>query len=1037
MEPETDSSNDSEIDFSWLKSDQFRRFEQAREDLTSIWKCGATPDLLMVLQRQLLAVLDDLCDPDAVLSNLSRFVLASRSPIGLLSLFERDESSLPSLLKVFETGQALANGLINDPECFDLMRASDGQPAQRKYLVDELVAEVLSFDSSAQAAAAIRKFSLREIIRIAYGEFVRGLNPDQVGRQLAYVADAALESALQFVSRELSETMGQPQRIDGASPKVSIIGLRNLGGEEATYAEPLQVLFLYDAIDNKNPAHRQYYETLAHRIIALIASDDEKTFGFRVDLSLGPFRKSSLICGIDEAIQELEIKNRTWQRMTFIKSRPSAGDSDLGAEFLKRLSPWIYRKFISRSDFNDIRSLRHKLQRRATSENETESSTLIHQDVLNSPGGRRDIELVVQFLQLMHGGDLEVVRAGNTNDAIIALEKTGCLLHEEAELLAGNYARLCRLQHQLSMLFGGDTTILPTDPAMCKQLAWRLGIRDEPQNQGDLDKFLQQLSEAFAVNRTIINHLISETPDNSDEESFKGAIETELVLDPDADPELIQETLSAHGLESPKKAMEDLIALSNESVRFLSPRRCRHFLAMLAPSLLEEISKTPYPDATLQSLVAVADSLGAKATLWELMRANRPTLQLVVRLCAAAPYLTGILTNNPGMIDELIDSLLMNRLPSTDRLDAQSIELCRGAADIDLILHGFKNSCHLTVGVRDILNLEPIEATHRALSDTAEACLRRIIAHERESLVEQFGDPMLETGEPAELIPIALGKLGGREPNYHSDLDLIFLYSGEGTTKRRVGGRRTTTTNRHFFNALANQVVTKINRVTENGQLYELDGRLRPTGDEGTLAVSIGDFVKQFKQDLAPLWKRLALCKARCIAADRDCRKSVTKELRSALTMTRWHTQMAGEIQTMRRRMEETASPENLKRGVGGTVDVEVIAQMLTLKHAADEPSIIRTGTFESLETLASAGFLSDEQAITLSNNYQTLRGIEARLRLLNTSNRHELPESVESMRRLAFLLGETDPEMVRAQAKQARHSNRVIFDSIFDSSTT
>ncbi|MGB7346623.1 MAG: glutamate-ammonia-ligase adenylyltransferase, partial [Pirellulaceae bacterium] len=681
----------------------------------------------------------------------------------------------------------LANYLIEDPEGFDLMRASDGLPAQRRYLVDELISEMRTVDDHARATHTIGNFIKREMVRIAYGEFVRSMSPDQAGRQLAWVADAALESALEYSLRICGQEHDQPQRIDGELPRLTVIGLGNFGGQELSYASLLEIVFLYDAIDEKNPSHQEFYRQVANRTVGLVSSHLEESpgLGFRCELGRGPYRDESLICGVDEAVDVLETKNRTWQRMAFAKSRVVAGDTEVGEAFISRIQPWIYHRFMSQSDFDDVRTLRRKLERRAakpigSSAIESRQSA----DVLLSAGGRRDIELTVQFLQLFHGGDSPTVRVGNTVDAIVALEKDGCLLHAEAELLAANYARLCRLHHQLSVMFGRNTSHLPVDEALFNRVAWRLGVRDEQGENGDGDRFAQQLSEALSMNCTVINHLMIDAPDDGDDDQIVGGasdqVETELVLDPDASPALIQSALSQHGLTDALAAMENLSALSRESVAFLSPRRCRHFLAAIAPKLLKEISKTPYPDRTLQSLVEVTDSLGAKATLWELLGANPPTMDLMVRLCSSAAYLRNILIRNPGMIDELVDSLLMNRLPSGDRLDAQSIELCRGAADVDLILQGFKNSAHLTIGVRDILDKESVEATHRALADTAEACLRRVIENEQAALAAQLGDPVGEDGEPAELIALALGKFGGREPNYHSDLDVIFFVFSKG-----------------------------------------------------------------------------------------------------------------------------------------------------------------------------------------------------------------------------------------------------------------
>lgn len=1018
-----EDSTQPQSDFDWIDAARFKQVEQAKSNLALIWECGATEDLLGMLRDRLLRHFDQLVDLDAAVANLSRFVRASRSPTALLALFERDAEALPSLLQVFATSQTLANRLIADPSSFDLLRASDGQPAERRYLVDELVAQLAALDRSSRAAVTIRKFVSQEMVRIAYGEFVRELSPDKVGRQLAFVADAVIEASLRFVTDRLDERREPPRLADGSVPEITVIGLGKLGGEEMGYTSAMKLVFLYDRIERNNPWHREYYETLVREIVALLSPVGPQALGLEIDLRAGPkYDVGAPICSVAEAGRIYETSGRTWHRMQFVKARVVAGSKGLGESFLRRLQPWVYRRFLSRSDLDEIRTLRHKLERRA------EQKGVSAHDVSGDPGGRDDLEMTVQFLQLLHGGDLASVRCGNTNDSIVALERAGCLTHQEATLLLENYARLCRLQHQLSVMFDRRGGSLPDDPALRGRLAWQLGIRAKDASGGDTERFDALLCETFEVNQKMINHLMLDAP-HQDEEV---PVESELLLDPEPDPEIVEQTMTKHGFSDPRRAMEDLVALSSETVPYLSPHRCRHFLASLAPKLLVEISRTPDPQDALTSLVEVTDSLGGKATLWELLGAHQPTLELVVRLCATTPYLSGILTRNPGMIDELMDSLLMNRLPSANRLDAHSMELCRGAADIELILHGFKNSAHLNIGVREMLGKEAIEETHAAIADTAEACVRRMIEHEQEILAQQYGDPVNEKAEPAELVTLALGKFGGREPNYHSDLDAIFLYTAEGETQRRVGGHRSTMTNQRFFNQLSRRVIDRINHHGTNGRLFELDSRLRPPGDEGRTALSIEDFLRQFSQGIAPLWQRLALCRGRAISGSADQRAKMDQAIVNVLRETKWHAGMTAELIEMRERMEETASPENLKRGTGGTVDVEFVAQMLTLRHAHESPEIIRRGTTSCLAALAEAGHLSDEQSMRLIAGYRTLRRIEANLRLMNTPARHELPEDEHSLRNLAFLMNEPDADLIQTQCVQARKSNRAVFDAVF-----
>ncbi|MCA9136496.1 MAG: hypothetical protein KDB00_07050 [Planctomycetales bacterium] len=1035
MQPPTSSSTDRHSNndppnlpsFEWIDPTRVTHWPTTRHHLASIWRCGAPPDLLDMLRVRLQRHIGDIVDIDATISNLDRFIGASRSPTSLLSLFERDEAALSALLQVFATSQTLANRLIADPESFDLMRASDGQPAERKFLVDELVAELKSIESSNRAALAIRKFTSREIVRIAYGEFVRDLSPDHVGQQLAYVADAVLEASLQFVIRRLIDKLGLPRRIDGQPVQIAIIGLGHLGGTEMGYGNPLELLFLYDAIEEKNESHQEFVQQVVADVTALIGSEDAAALGISIDTSFRPLGEETVIGSSDVTARQLESEGRTWQRIALAKARVVAGHHALGKEFLNRLEPWIYRRFMSRRDFADIRSLRRKLQRRF------ESQDSDGDDITTASGGRHDIELMIQFLQLLHGGEIKSVRIENTAEAISALEREGCLTHQEASLLAKGYARLCRLQHQLSVMNGRYTSCLPNNDSMRRRLAWHLGVRDSEGRFGDLERFQSQLQETFELNRKVLNHLMVEAPSDDSDSADDFALETELVLDPSPDAELVRETLIRHNLRDPERAMTDIRSLATESVRFLSRRRCHHFFASLAPDLLGEISETPDPDRTLRTLAEVADSIGGKSSLWELLGTNRATMQLMVRLCAATPYLSDILIEMPGMIDELIDSLLMDRLPSAERLDARSIDLCRRATDIDVVLHGFKNSAHLMIGVRDILGKESVQATHQSLSDTAEACLRRVAEYEQEQLAARFGDPIGSDGQAAELIAVALGKFGGREPNYHSDLDVVFLYTEDGQTQRRVGGPRKTITNAQFFNQLTSAVVARINHAGEYGRLYELDGRLRPTGEEGVLAVSIEQFTGRFNRGMAPLWQRLALCKSRVVSGSRHVRRRVSETLLAILGQTTWRPSMNNEIRDLRLRMQETASEENFKRGVGGTVDVEFIAQKLMLQHVGSNPGIFASGTIASLQRLADADLLAGDHARRLMDNYRTLRRVEANLRLMDFSARHELPDDPSKMRDLAYLMGETDPKMIEALVQQARSSNRELFDLLFD----
>jgi glutamate-ammonia-ligase adenylyltransferase len=662
-------------------------------------------------------------------------------------------------------------------------------------------------------------------------------------------------------------------------------------------------------------------------------------------------------------------------------------------------------------------------------------------------------------LQLLNGGALPEVRSGNTLDAIARLEKAGSLTPDERTKLEDNYNMLRKLEHRLQIMFDLKTHVLPSSRDELARLAVRMGYTPT-RHKTALEAFQDDYARRTRQNREMLDHLLH----NAFPGDGAAEPEVDLVNDPDPTPERIQEVLGRYPFADIPTAYQNLMALANEKIRFLSTRRCRHFLAAIAPRLLGAIARTPEPDTTLVNLSRVSDSLGGKAALWELFSFNPPSLELYVRLCAACPYLADILTSNPGMIDELMDSLLVERLPTLAILSESLADLCKGAENVDPILHSFKNAEHVRVGVRDVVGKDDIRSTHAALADIAEACLKQIANREYQKLVDKFGVPLIgrpteeelsndvvrgywdqfasRDGDVCQPVVLALGKLGGREPNYHSDLDLIFLFESGGYTKGRSRSMSSNTPflsgedrtiNSHFFSEFGQRLIRVCNQLGPFGRLYEVDARLRPTGKSGSLAVSFDAFDRYFTEGPAQLWERQALCKARPVFGSEDARRHAMEIVARAAFSTPWRPEFATEIRQMRLRMEENASKRNLKRGPGGTVDTEFLVQMLQLKHGGADPSIRVPGTLDALTALERAGYLSFDDAEYFRGSYRFQRSIEARIRLMDAAGRHELPETDRELAKLAYLLGYSRPQELVEEAQHKFAENRARFNRIFD----
>ncbi len=364
--------------------------------------------------------------------------------------------------------------------------------------------------------------------------------------------------------------------------------------------------------------------------------------------------------------------------------------------------------------------------------------------------------------------------------------------------------------------------------------------------------------------------------------------------------------------------------------------------------------------------------------------------------------------------------------------------------------------------MRDILGKDDIRSTHAALADIAEVCLKQIAEREYVKLVDKYGFPKIgrpteeeltneinrehwerlseREGDSCEPVVLALGKLGGREPNYHSDLDLIFLFEAGGHTIHSPspfrGGARGGdggTINSHFFSEFGQRLIRVSNQLGPFGRLYEVDARLRPTGKSGSLAVSFDAFARYFAEGPAQLWERQALCKARPVIGNAAASQRAMEIVAEAAFSTPWRPEFASEIRQMRVRLEETASERNLKRGLGGTVDTEFLVQMLQLKHGGDDPSVRMPGTLDALTALEQGGYLSSDDAEYFRQSYRFQRSIEARIRLMDAAGRHELPDNDRDLAKLAYLLGYAKPQALVAEAEHTFAENRTRFNRIFD----
>lgn len=1012
------------------------------------------PEASRALRESLVRLLPESPDPDMALNNLERYL--SAAGIALPTLLDDPAHALGALLQLLGTSQFFADSLVANPSFFEMLRVPLRQSPSPAELREQLATEIVRAEDDGEVLAAFRQFRQRQTLRIGANDILRDRPLEEIVQDLSQVADAALEVALAAALRNVSDRFGEPFTAAGRPARCVVLAFGKLGGQELNYSSDIDLMFVYDEEGQTRGrgarlGNDEFFARVIGEIVRLISAHSSHGSAYRIDLRLRPEgKRGPLVRSLASTLAYYDALGRTWERQALIKVRPVAGDAALGAEFLRAIEPFVYRKYLSFAEINEIKAMKRRIEHKAS------RAGVGDVEVKTGRGGIRDIEFTTQFLQLLNGGDLLELRQRNTLQALLALEAAGCLTATEARILDDAYRFLRRTEHRLQLLFDLQTHRLPDHPDDLRRLALRmgyaergarspgrvLGLRRPPRSFLDdapeprletrdlivdpLDEFLHDYHEKTRLDRQILDHLLHQTFAGASEEAEP---ETDLILDPDPDESLIRGVLERYAFRDVIAAYRNLAQLAQESVPFLSTWRCRHFLASIAPALLRAVAATPDPDLALLNLEKVTASLGAKAVLWELFSFSPPSLKLTVELCAGSQFLTEILINTPGMIDELLDSLVLNQPRTLTELKSELVELCRGATDPVPILRSFQDKELLRIGVRDLLGKASIRETTAALSDLAETLLSQVATLEDQRLRARVGVPIL-TEKPAGVLAnecryvvLALGKLGGHEMSYHSDLDLILIYEGDGQTAPETAAP---IENAVFFTDLMQRIIRAMSQSGPLGRLYAVDMRLRPTGRSGVLVTPLAEFRRYHEAGVAQAWERQVLTRARIVHGNPQFAAEVMGVIEAVTFAQPWLPSHAGELIAMRGRLEASRSIRDVKRGYGGQVDVEFLVQQFQLMHGAIRPEIRSSNTWDSLDKLQAAGLLNDMDYDGLVSAYGFLRQVESRLRIMTNRALDEWPESLADQEKLARRLGfERAEQLIAALTEHTKQTRQ------------
>ena len=733
-------------------------------------------------------------------------------------------------------------------------------------------------------------------------------------RRMSDLAEACIRAAVRFV---LADAHGQGRLTlpDPEHPETGcgwiLLAMGKLGARELNFSSDIDLIAFYDpdapAVGDPFDA-ADLFVRLTKRLVRILNDRTGDGYVFRTDLRLRPDPGSTpLAIPVEAALTYYESRGRNWERAAMIKARPVAGDIEAGRSFLDELKPYIWRKFMDFATIADV----HAIKRRIHALKGHGEIAVRGHNVKLGRGGIREIEFFVQTQQLIAGGRFPELRGRSTTGMLSRLSERGWIGEETAGALTAQYWFLRDVEHAIQMVADEQAHNLPDDEHELKRIALMLGYEDAG---GFSDAFRQSLEIVEGHYAALFES------DPGDAEFEDGLAFTGEVDDPRT-----LEKLSKLGFDRPSDACRVIRSWRLGRYRATRTKASRERLTRLTPVLLETFGRTKRADEALMRFDEFMAGLPAGIRLFALLQSNPALLELLATIMGAAPRLAKTITRRPHVFDGLLDPGLLSELPGRTYLRERLTSFLSGVSIYEDLLDRlriFAAEQKFLIGIR--LLTGAIDAAHagKAFSDLADLT----VATALDAVVEEFSirHGAVSGGEVAIL---AMGKLGSRELTAGSDVDLILLYDHDAEAFESNGEKPLAPS--HYYARLTQRLIAAVSAPTAEGVLYELDLRLRPSGNKGPVATHIDAFSK-YQRRSAWVWEHMALTRARAVAGDAGLCGRAEAEILSVVSSGRDRARVLKEAHEMRGLIEREKPPANVwdvKLIAGGLIDLEFIAQ--------------------------------------------------------------------------------------------------------------
>ncbi|HEX3942628.1 MAG TPA: bifunctional [glutamine synthetase] adenylyltransferase/[glutamine synthetase]-adenylyl-L-tyrosine phosphorylase [Rhizomicrobium sp.] len=866
--------------------------------------------------------------------------------------------------------------------------------------VSARVAAGAHVENISEAMRVLRESKRHAALAIALADISGAWSLEQVTAALSAFADACVGSAVRFLLRETAAKTElaslAPDELE-AETGLIVLALGKYGAGELNYSSDIDLVVFYDADRfpfRKRDNARAAAVDLAKGLLKLLSETTVDGYVFRVDLRLRPDAAATQIAiSTDAAEAYYEGMGQNWERAALIKVRTCAGDREAAAQFLRNIEPFVWRRNLDFAAIEDI----HSIKRQIHAHSGHEKIAVAGHNIKLGRGGIREIEFFVQTQQLILGGRDPGLRASSTIAALGALRERGLVAAEAAEELRTAYRFLRTLEHRLQMIEDEQTHTIPQTPEGLAHIATFMGFDSVAAFSAAVTQHLEAVQRHYAS-------LFERAPPL---DSAKGSLVFTGVED---DPETLR-TLSGLGFSDVHHVAAAIRGWHHGRVRASRGARARELLTKLVPPLLQALAHTVDPDSAFTQFDLFLSRVPAGVQLFSLLLANPRLLKLIASICGAAPRFADHLARSPKVLDALLAPDAVRDAPGAAQLAHALAEQIAAEPDYEGKLDAvrrFTAEQDFRIAVRLLEGAISGENAGHAFSNIAETIIRQLLPAVEHEFAKTFGP--VAGGEFA---VVAMGKLGGREMTAISDLDLVFIYDAPPDVEHSDGAKPLPIA--AYYTRLAQRLIAALTVHTAEGGLYEVDMRLRPTGNKGPVAVRLEGF-ERYHQNDAWTWERMALTRARVVSSPSALRQRVDTAIRAALRAQADPEKLKTDVREMREKVNEQRPPKtqwDLKYARGGLVDIEFGAQYLQLREAHRRADVLEVGTAAALGHLRSANALSADQAATFIGALQ-------------------LQQNLLQVLRIA--VGETfDPSRASPGLKQllARAANRAGFESL------